>query len=392
MKSSAHAQPNDMLLSYGLHVSVHYKLETLLPYSIRLPQGKRYRAAYDGLDLEFSHLSRVETPRTSGARMSPHLEFPADKYGLFFRSRVALILPESAIQTLMSGESDALRRVFPHSEEYVAHLFGSPAANLTTSVITVLNRMLSAYRVIYQDWHAAPVASMDLPSWRVLKVQGGVERFLTALELPNQIAQGSPPTDQGREEFFSKSLRAGAAASPLPMLEADIHDRVSHGDLLVGLVLMGLLVEEGIRDHLTAYIRLQEGILEEEAESRLLRANGLAYGIADMVDPPSGRRKTCLIESIAGWKPYEHGQYKDWNSFVREMRNEIIHRGRNNVNPVDAERAWVASTRFLELSFSQFLERLVEQGIQVKPEQVQMFRARSSIAGTPGLIGAFNRT
>jgi hypothetical protein len=176
------------------------------------------------------------------------------------------------------------------------------------------------------------------------------------------------------------------------MLEADIHDRVSHGDLLVGLVLMGLLVEEGIRDHLTAYIRLQEGISEEEAEARLLRANGLAYGIADMVDPPGGRRKTCLIESIAGWKPYEHGQYEDWNSFVREMRNEIIHRGRNNVNPVDAERAWVASTRFLELSVSQFLKSLVEQGVQVKPEEVQMFRTRSSVAGTPGLIGAFNRT
>jgi hypothetical protein len=370
-------------------MSVHFKFETLLPYSLRIQAEKTYRASYEGVGLEFVHLGRVNVPRATGFVIAPHLLVPADKYGLFFRSRIALILPEDSVRLLMSTESDELQRVFPSPEPYVAHLFGSPGVNLTACIVTLLNRILGLYRVVYKEWHVSPLASVDLPSWRISKLEAGRETFLTALELPNQMAQGTPLQDNGEEAFFSESLKAGGTAATLPTLEADIHDRVSHGDLLVALILMGLLVEEGVRNHLTKYIQLREGISEDDAVSQLVKANGITYGLAEMVDPPT-RARTCLIEDIAGWRPYEEAEYRRWNTDLRELRNEVIHRGRIQVLPSQAERAWAAAALFLRISFIRFVERLLDQGCQVDPKQVEMFRVRSNVAGTPGLFGAFN--
>lgn len=368
-----------------------YKFETLLPYPLRLKVGSKFPAAYDGLQMDFVHLERMATPRSTGVRISPHLQMPADKYGLYFRSKVALVLPESSILQLLRREKSDLQRVFPSAEPYVAHAFGSPAVGITGTLISLLNQMLGIYRLAYKEWHVGPVASLDIPSWRASKIDGERETFLTLVEQPSRIMQGSPEDDSSASAFFSECLSIGATAAPLPSLEADIHDRVSHGDLMVALILMGLLVEEGIRDHLVGYLALTEGISSVEAESRLVKVSGIAYGIADFVDPPK-KKKTCLIEDLTKWKPYRHKEYDQWNVCVRDLRNEIIHRNRKMITPTEAATAWKACFGLLQVSYETFTQILINAGVDVDNAEIKMFRVRSAVPGTDGLWGAFNHT
>lgn len=330
-----------------------------------------------------------------GQRFPLHTACVADRYGLFFRSKVCVKLSAESVGKVLSQETAEVQRLFPVLEQYISNLFGNPGAVLAQRVTSILNHVLGIYRVVFQEWHAVPVAQIDLVSWRLLKVEAGIARFLMSLDLPHQILfPGESNVNDGSNAQFAKVLASGSSFNTLNTLEADIHDRVSHGDLLVAIVLMGLLVEEGLRDHLLRFLMLRESITRSEANSRLTKRNGHVFGIGDLVDDPSARKNSiCIVEKLAGWRPYEYAEYVDWNANVRFIRNEVIHKGRKEITPADADSAWSACVAFLALSFKCFVGRLFEGGIHVEKAQAMLFYGTlSSTAGTPGLFGSFNHT
>lgn len=369
-----------------------YKFETFLPYPLRVPLNSAFHLAYEGLEAEFTHLDRVQPPRASKAVLSPTHFVPADRYGLFFRSKVSITLSPAATALLLSKESAELQRIFKTTDEYVSQLFGNPGALLSGRLVVILNHVLSLYRVLYEDWHACPLAPVDLPSWRIVKIDSGVERFLTLCDLGHQMLQPLPNAPGQLEEVFANVLVHGGSIAPLQSLEADIHDRISHGDLVVALVLMGLLVEEALRDHLVLYLHLGEHLSYEDAEARLERGEGHSYGVADFVDPPKGRRGPPLMETIAGWRSFEYPEYAAWNLNLREIRNGIIHRGRKHVTAGEAEAAWSSAVALITLSFKKVVEKLLRAGVDVEQQQARNFAGvLSTVAGTQGLFGSHNQ-
>jgi hypothetical protein len=381
---------NKSMQSPSTLISNGYKFETTLPYPLRMKAGEVFQILCMSQTAYFVHVSRDQSTPSVDFNLPDAGYIAADRYGIFYRSRIAVILDDDLIKKMHSLETDEVQRIWSEQKAYVGFMFGSPTSKLTYQIVELINRALASYRIVCEEWHAAPVVPKDLASWIVSRVENKSENFLQTVHLSHQfLHMNAEITDlqiQLLQFAYSKSGKFG----PLWILEADIHDRITQGDFYVAIVLIAMISEEAIKSHLIQFLIIRDGLSAESAQSALKKKNGYSLGIADLIDPPKKHEK-CFVEEISGWCPHIEESYKAWNKDVRELRNEVIHTGRRNVSSDEIDAAWTACCAFIRVSFSSFLFRLIKDGYQVsESDSTKFYNPISDISGSRGLFGKYN--
>ena len=376
----------------------YYVFDMHLPYALRLPLNENIEFTFQEQLCCFVHCERQ--PNSSLRAQYPKTTFvPADKYGLYFHSRILIVLSENVVSWLHTQANDEVRKLFD-LDSYVAHCFALSAVNLKEFVVGALNQFLSIYRVIAQDWHVTPIVPKDLVNIRLSKSKDGKVTPLTELHFGNQVVttSGNDTLEERQLQLLKQGALTGGKIAPLATLEADIHDKVNQGDFLSAIILIGLLVEEAVKDHVIRHIMLLDAVNYDDAISKITRKrkDGTShfFGINDLVDKGKKENEArCFVEARTGWRPYDESVYTDWDKNVRGYRNEIIHAGRKDISANQVNAAWTATFAFISLSKQKLLEHLCQNGISITQDDVVRFYALiCESAFSPGLIGDFNRT
>lgn len=352
----------------------YYCFEIPLPYSIRVPTQENIEFLFGGQQCCLVHLERAPIP--NGKFEFPHTSFiPADKYGLYFKSRIVLVLSCDIVKKIWAAESDEIQKIFPDLDSFVGLLFGNPASSLKDFVFATVNHFLGIYRVISQDWHVTELMPKDVPHIVIRKQKDGVTTFLTLCMMGEQImfVTGHDVLPIDLMKILRAGLSSGGKMNPLAALEADIHEKATQGDLLMASILIGLLVEEAIKEHIIQFLKIKNQWHYDEAKKELIKDNGKYLGIGDLLDKKKNNNERCFIERLIDWKPYESNEYGQWDKNVRDVRNEIIHAGRKDINSKQVELAWVSCIGFLRLLRNKFLHALIQSGIRVSENEALRF-------------------
>jgi len=350
----------------------YYCFEISLPYSIRLPTQENFEFVFGKQQCCLVHLERVPTP--NGKFEFPQTAYvPADKYGLYFKSRIVLVLTSDVVRNIWSAESSEVRKLFPKLDDYVGLLFGNPTSSLKSFVFAAVNQFLSIYRVISQDWHATEVMPKDV-SHIVIKTQkDGATSFLCLLMLGEQVMTmtGHDVLSKELVHLIKSGLSMGGRMNPLAILEADIHEKATQGDFMTALILMGLLAEEAIKEHIIQFVKIRDQLHHDDAKNILIKNKAKYLGISELVDKNGRERekKDCLVEELIGWKPYDSIEYAEWDAKVRDVRNEIIHAGKKDINLEQVRIGWLACVEFLTLSARNFMQALSKSGAEITADE-----------------------
>lgn len=370
----------------------YYCFEFLLPYSIRVPTQENIDFLFGEHRCCLVHLKREPTP--NGKFVFPQTAYvPADKYGLYFKSRILLVLTSDIVRKLWSAESDEIQKLFPKLDDYVGLLFSNPTAALKKFVFSAVNHFLSIYRVLSQDWHATKVMPKDVSHIVIKKQKDDATTFLTTLGLGDQIMSmsGNDVLPDEQMHLLRSGLITGGKMNSLAALEADIHEKAAQGDFLSACILIGLLAEEAIKEHIVQYVRIRDQTHPDDAEKTIVKNNGKYLSITDLVDKNSKGKKVCLTEMLIGWKPYETDSYANWDQNVRVLRNEIAHAGNKDVNFEHVKLAWLSCAEFLILSANNFIHALGDCGVEMTTNEAIGFYVPLTKEILPsGLFGYFN--
>jgi len=367
-----------------------YIIETLLPFSIRLPLQETIEFTFNQYRCGFVHLERISMLH-GGIQIPDTSYIPADKYGLYFRSKVLLILTDNIIEELRRRESSELQNLFD-LDAYVSHCFGLHGTKAKSFAVGAINYFLSIYRILSQDWHVTPVAPKDLTNIVLSKDEDGKVTFLSRLEFLHQtvFTTGQDILADQKLELLKYSVMTGGSMSPLVTMEADIHDKATQGDFIPATISIGLLAEEAIKEHVVQYYRHKEGLDVDDAQRKLIKPTGHTFGIADLLDRPKGKR-TCFIEDIIGWKPYQENAYEKWNKYVRNLRNDVIHSGKKDINFDDINKGWKACYDIVSISSGKFIEAVQSHDITLTDgEKMSFYRPISVNVCPPSLRSDFN--
>jgi len=104
--------------------------DVTLPYSLQVPVGERIIFKHKGLNGSFVHIKKIKALSDQSIEFSPHFHIPADKYGIFNKSRIRVILSEESVSEIHSTEKEKTQKVFDKLNEYVALSFGLPETKL----------------------------------------------------------------------------------------------------------------------------------------------------------------------------------------------------------------------------------------------------------------------
>ncbi len=76
---------------------MEYIVEIPLPFSLRLPLNAEFEFFFSHQRCIFVHLERTHT-LTSGIQLGSGSHIAADKYGLYLKSKVLLVLPSEIVE------------------------------------------------------------------------------------------------------------------------------------------------------------------------------------------------------------------------------------------------------------------------------------------------------
>ncbi len=374
-------------------MSTDYFFDVTLPYSLEVPEGEAIRFRHKGLNGVFVHLEKIKVSSSQGIEFSSHIHIPADKYGVFNKSRIRIILCEEVLSKIHSSEKDKTRKVFDKLNEYVALSFGLPETKLKPFVVGSINKILCAYRVISQEWHSTPVTSKDLFNFTLSKQQEKKTEFLSTMPDAHRVMQGENKLFAEKQmTLLRKAVTFEATMSPLLILEADIHDKATQGEFMTAIMLIALLLEEAIKEHIVQYISLSKKLPLDKAKLKLIKSNGHSFGIGELLDKPK-KGKFCFVDKLIYWKPFLDDEYKLWVKNVRELRNNIMHANEKDISHQQIINAWQASVDFIYLSCGKFIKKLYSEEVElVHSDLMKFYLPVSKNVFTQGLIGDFSNS
>lgn len=224
--------------------SEFYIFECFLPFAISLPPKTELDLTYKGFGLRFVHAER-HVSRDLNFELAPHAQVPGDKFGIFARSRVALVFNVDALRNTMSDEE---AEVFD-LDAYFTSLFFNPSHKSTGLVVGAINRVLKLVRVVFGDWHASSITPKDLANLRFLKQADQKTIVLGLSYFSHQLVSfESDASDvQRRLGILSDGFLIDSDLEPLAVMECEIHDHANRGDYYLSVVLMGTFVELAIK-------------------------------------------------------------------------------------------------------------------------------------------------
>lgn len=352
----------------------YYCFEMNLPYSLRLSTKENIEFVFSDHQCCFVHLERISTPNEK-FEFPPTAYVPADKYGLYFKSKILLVLTADVVRKIWANESDEVQKIFPTMDEYVGLLFGNPTSSLKGFVFAAVNYFLEIYRVFSREWHATQVMPKDVPHVVINKQESGALSFLTFVAMGSQVmtVTGQEVLPNEYMQLLRNGLSAGVRIDPLASLEADIHEKATQGDFMTASILMELLAEEAIKDHIVQFLVIRDKLHHDAAKRVLIKSNGKLYGISDLVDKDDKNGKICLVEQLIGWKPYGTVEYDKWDGNVRKLRNEIIHAGKRDIHIEQVKFGWLSCVEFLTLVATNFMQALSNGGVEITVNEAIRF-------------------
>jgi len=164
-----------------------YLFDVTLPYALQIPTKDGISFAYKSKKGMFVHTEKIKALSEQCIEFSPHLHIPADKYGVFFKSRVRIVLSDEVVSEIYSLEKEDLKRTFSKLNEYVNFCFGLPKTKLKSYVVGAINKIIGMYRVISQEWHATSVTSKDLVCFTVFSFNKGEVKQLSIIPDSHRI-------------------------------------------------------------------------------------------------------------------------------------------------------------------------------------------------------------
>lgn len=367
-----------------------YFFDVTLPYALQIPIKNEFLFTYRSKKGMFVHIEKIKTLSEQCIEFSSHLHIPADKYGTFFKSRVRIVLNDDVVSEIYSLESEDLKKTFSQLNEYVNFCFGQPKTKLKPYVIGAINNILNMYRVISQEWHATPVTSKDLVYFTIFSFNKGKVKQLSIIPDSHRIMGGTNELfGEPQIELLKTTIRHEGQMSPFLILEADIHDKATQGEFLTACVLIALLSEEAIKEHIIQFFTKSESLHLGEAKLKLIKENGHHRSIGELVDKPK-RGNSCFIHDIIGWKPFLEDEYTLWKTNVRELRNNIIHASEKDISHQQVIEAWKSCVDFIQLSRNKFIKKLQSNEIEItRLDFMKFYVPISSNIFTSGLIGEF---
>lgn len=367
--------------------------DVTLPYSLQIPVGECITFTHDGITGLFVHIEKINTSVEKGVTYSPDMHIPADKYGVFFKSKVRIVLNEESVSAIHLIEEIKTQKTFSELSRYVNLCFGLHGTKLKPFVVGAINKILGVYRVISQEWHASPVTAKDLTNYSTFSYCDEKVQFLSVMPDAHRIFSGKSKLFGGVQlDILKKAAMFEGTMAPLQVLEADIHDKATQSEFLTAGVLIALLSEEAIKEHIIQYLSKYDNTLPNVARLKLIKPNGHYLGISELVDKPRKNRE-CFIEKSIGWKPYQSKEYTLWNNNVRELRNNIIHASEKSIEYIQIIEAWSACTEFLGLSRKMFIEKLISERLKISHlEFMRFYVPLSNNVFTDNLIGSFTET
>ncbi len=361
----------------------YYIFECFLPFAISIPQKTELELTYQGHSLRFIHAERHPS-KDLNVVVPADTQVTSDRFGLYVRSRVALVF-----------DAETLRKVMTHEEAnafdldtFFSSRFFNPSNSSTHLVVGALNRVLKLIRIVFNDWHASPLTPKDLSNLRFLKQSSKGTVVLGQSYFTHQIVnfKSDSEENQRRLAILKSGLTKDADVEPLAVMESELHDHASRGDFYLSAVMMGTLVELAIKKHLIRFLIYDKNLSLEDAEKLLKNKHGRFRNIGDFLDHQ--KNDLCLMEQYVGWQPYHSDEYHAWNDRVRERRNAALHSGPTRISTAEVEAAWTASCDFILLSFRECIAALLAKGVQVTEQDAMFWFSPVSLQLFPsGLIG-----
>jgi len=368
-----------------------YFFDVTLPYAVQIPTKEGIGFTYKSKSGIFVHTEKIKTLSESCIEFSSHLHIPADKYGVFFKSRVRIVLSDEVVSIIYSSEKEELKKVFCDLNKYVNFCFSLPDTKLKPYVVGAINKILGMYRVISQEWHATPITSKDLTYFTIFSFNKGEVQQLSVSPDSHRIMSGNNELFGTHQmELLKSAITHEGQMSTLLVLEADVHDKATQGEFLTACVLIALLSEEAIKEHIIQFYVKSESLHPDEAKLKLIKPNGHYLGIGELVDKQK-KEKKCFIEDIIGWKPFLENEYSLWKTNVRELRNNIIHASTKDISHKQVINAWESCVQIIRLSRNRFVEKLHSDEIEItETDFMKFYSPVSSNIFTSGLIGEFS--
>ena len=176
--------------------------------------------------------------------------------------------------------------------------------------------------------------------------------------------------------MLRRALGRKGEFAPLYGVEADIHAKAAQGDFTGACILIALMAEVALKDQIIRYLISVRGLSLKEAVAQMSSANGRNMGIADLVDKPKKKAALCYFDELIGWQPFVEKEYGAWKTNTRELRNEIMHGGRTEVDRESAERSWGAAFDLISLARGKLaLDLVAKKGWVIDEREFDAFFA-----------------
>jgi len=141
--------------------------------------------------------------------------------------------------------------------------------------------------VISQEWHSTPVTSKDLINFTLFSYKEDKYKQLSIIPDAHRIMQAKNELfGEDQMDILKKAVTFEGTMSPLLVLEADIHDKATQGEFMTASVLIALLSEEAIKEHIIQYISISRDLHPNQAKLKLIKRNGYNVGISELLDKP----------------------------------------------------------------------------------------------------------
>jgi len=368
------------------------KFQFTLPYPIRIPFHEHFLCKLDNHEVVFIHDERFHTSTDRGIHFNRRGMIPADKYGIMARSRIRLLCPMSFIRESWLEEDGETKSTFPENEleRYVVVTFGTFQTRLLRKVIEAANFILAKYRILCGDWHIIPIVPKDVVNWKIYRLREGREDLIAVKTLASQVFNTQVEVSEKTLQLFRQALQIPQPFMPLNILEADIHDKITQKDYIPAVVLTALLCEESIKGHLVCIYMHRDCISNDVAIEKLKNSSGRTFGIAQLVEKP---KRQCVMAQETDWVPYDTEEYRDWDTNVRRLRNDIVHVSKLRITDQQMKACWESAAAFVSRSKQECLKALHKHGVPITQQIVATFFCPiNPKAGVSGIHDQFIET